>query len=841
MRACARQAQRLARTADRPQAFAVYGASQAGKSYLMGELSAPEKGEFMVTWPGEKPVGFIGADGLNPQNEGESSGLVSRFTTRSLPESSDPSAPIPIQFLSPADVVLIIGNAFFSDFDLKEDHQDLEKEIMPALALLEPDTEAGLLDINDIEELEEYFREKFASNAQFVPFKQPDYWDWLRKNAPRLSLRGLVQALSPLWRKSSSLTSYVRELLGALEQLGAPDVAFCGIDALLPSSDSILNVAVLSSPGGRLRVVTPDGKSTSISRPVGAALVAELSIPLTEPRWQFQANTDLLDFPGARSREIYRDLEDARGKEGHLFLRGKVDYLFQRYQDNMEVTATLLCVGPSNQEVKTLPTMIEDWVDHTIGATPAERQAKDDALFFILTKFDSSLAEGDGHAPDSTSRWDRRLEASMVKPFGDSGWLKTWKPGHSFDNTFWLRAPRFGRAYRKDAEGLEIPGEYVESLAGRIDAMRAAHARSEKVRKYIHNPDEAFDAVMTPNDGGITYLVQKLQRLSTNGTKEMQVNAALDGCLLKARTLASSFYHDPSTTDEDRKAREEAKAFTVQSLRPMQQQGRYGRFLERLVPDTSGLAAEWRLFNSETSATKAPAQQNQDKEATFLASLFGDEESSPPDQVIPPANTMGGDRFDRFAARILDYWHTQTLDTLLADSKEGKTERAYFSLSPETLKPFLQQLWRLREKGAFADHLAAKLREQCSHESPLIQRGDKAAIICAEMLGRFVTCMGFPLLPAGAPDDGRPKNPLTAQPIFTAPPEPGRYPDIHDDRDSGEEWLMEWCVALIERFRELGPSFDPVANESLGKILGEYARISTTHPSRLTTFSSNTQ
>ena len=47
----------------------------------------------------------------------------------------------------------------------------------------------------------------------------------------------------------------------------------------------------------------------------------------------------------------------------------------------------LLCIGPSNQEVKTLPEMVYDWIASTHGTTPEQRSQQPTALFLVLTKF----------------------------------------------------------------------------------------------------------------------------------------------------------------------------------------------------------------------------------------------------------------------------------------------------------------------------------------------------------------------------------------------------------------------------------------------------------------------
>jgi hypothetical protein len=95
------------------------------------------------------------------------------------------------------------------------------------------------------------------------------------------------------------------------------------------------------------------------------ALIAELRIVISEQPWDFFQHTDLLDFPGARSREQIKDLPaflETGDALQSLFLRGKVAYLFERYCAEQELTSMLLCIGPSNQEVKTLPEMVYDWI-----------------------------------------------------------------------------------------------------------------------------------------------------------------------------------------------------------------------------------------------------------------------------------------------------------------------------------------------------------------------------------------------------------------------------------------------------------------------------------------------
>ncbi len=71
-----------------------------------------------------------------------------------------------------------------------------------------------------------------------------------------------------------------------------------------------------------------------------------------------------------------------------LLRRGKVAYLYQRYLAEQELTSMLLCLKHSNQEVRTVPAMVRNWIDSTHGATPEARKGQDVALFLVLTMFD---------------------------------------------------------------------------------------------------------------------------------------------------------------------------------------------------------------------------------------------------------------------------------------------------------------------------------------------------------------------------------------------------------------------------------------------------------------------
>ena len=90
------EATRLANAAERPMSVGVFGASQMGKSFLIGKLITPPGRDVKVifgTGPGAVRQDFL--EQVNPAGGDETTGLVTRFTLR--PRETPAPAPSPPQ------------------------------------------------------------------------------------------------------------------------------------------------------------------------------------------------------------------------------------------------------------------------------------------------------------------------------------------------------------------------------------------------------------------------------------------------------------------------------------------------------------------------------------------------------------------------------------------------------------------------------------------------------------------------------------------------------------------------------------------------------------------------
>src|SRR5262249_21142532 len=127
-----------------------------------------------------------------------------------------------------------------------------------------------------------------------------------------------------------------------------------------------------------------------------------------------------------------------------MLLRGKVEYLFQRYMADQDITAMLLCIKESNMDVKKLSDVVAQWVSSSHGARPQDRVGKKTLLFFIFTRFDVHFER---KPSDETlgleQRFEGRMKASLIDPFGKSpeSWVQKWTPTAPFANCYLMRNP----------------------------------------------------------------------------------------------------------------------------------------------------------------------------------------------------------------------------------------------------------------------------------------------------------------------------------------------------------------------------------------------------------------
>lgn len=137
---------------------AVFGPSQAGKSYLLSALAADKNGFLTADFGGDLHD-FIRE--INPEGGKESTGLVTRFTLKQI--NGPKGYPVHLSLLTETDLVKIIANSYYCDCEHKDSPD--EEAIRDRLFQLEKfkTSEKQSLTLDAMEDLKEYISEEFGS------------------------------------------------------------------------------------------------------------------------------------------------------------------------------------------------------------------------------------------------------------------------------------------------------------------------------------------------------------------------------------------------------------------------------------------------------------------------------------------------------------------------------------------------------------------------------------------------------------------------------------------------------------------------------------------------------
>ena len=835
LRRSGREFRKHARAAMRKMCAGVFGPSQAGKSYLISALARDASGDLMALF-GAETKDFIAE--INPPGGKESTGLVTRFTM-TRPASLPEGFPVQIKLLSETDLVKIVANTYYADCDHKDapDTHAITKNVDDLQS--RKGTGSPHINLDALEDLHEYFKD-FSSKPRVQALDRCGYWKRIFELAPQLDLENRIHMYSVIWDNVIQFTDLLRMLLRALEKLEYAPEAFCTLEALTPREISIIDVDTLAGLGdsavsAELSIRTAASPPVSLPRAVITALTAELTIVMREKPDAYFDHTDLLDFPGYRSRlkieDIRKELEKPDMLKG-LFLRGKVAYLFQRYCAEGELTSMLLCIGPSNQEVQDLPGVINAWINSTHGELPETRRDKDVALFFILTKFDMEFEQKKGET-NVELRWDNRLHASLLDFFGKQhDWPKIWDGKDSaFRNVFLLRNPNFEfRAVLEYDENNREKGIRSDQQ-GYVASLESAFMGSKCVAAHFKDPRGAWDAAMRLNDGGISYIRDSLRPMCNPDSKREQIERVLAERKSRLANRLQAFYKTDDKEEERRQKVALSHAFGKIFALMLQNQT-MGEFLRRLCVQDNELyelyfEARRRFLESEEDTEHAAPQVNVGSGTAaddVMAELFGNAPQpvgTTPEEDPPVfASSRPKDEAQYFAELIESYWCNR-----LQELSDNASIQKLYAFPPAELSKFAAELalgasrLRLREEMENALRTAAAYSNTAKERIVWQQVGMAASII-----NGFVDWLGRN--PRTRAKEGRTVlmggNSFV---LFTPPQKPEGFPALPEIQEPFEKaWFMDWLRALHVLLQENvdfdgGQMHNQEQNTRLGEII----------------------
>ncbi|WP_371344799.1 virulence factor SrfC family protein [Ancylobacter sp. IITR112] len=840
---------KLDRSIEKPMCVGIFGPSQAGKSYLVSVLASGSGRSLQARFAGlPSPLDFL--QDINPGGERESTGVVTRFSRHE--KASPEGFPVCLRLLSETDIVKVLGNTFFLDGDPKTSPQIEPEEVRRALAGARERMQGSrpadnTLTVDDIWDVQEYFERTFEGSRALEGLR--GFWDEASEIVPQLALADRAELFALLWGRLPQFTGIYSELVGALARLGFAQDAFCPIEALVPRSESIIDVqtlAGLGKPGQpELLIRSAAGAPVALPRPIVTALVAELHIAMAAQPWPFLSHTDLLDFPGARSRQrlaLTEFLKDeAKNPLKETVLRGKVAYLFERYVAEQELTCMLLCVKPSNQDVTDLPDMINRWVGITHGSTPAQRLGKSVALYLVLTWFDEHFKEkaGDEKAHPG-ERFKNRLLSSIESFFAKTHeWPTQWTPGRAFDNVYWFRNPTVA------AESIIEYGETLSELRFRpdridyIERLRRGYLDVPSVQRFFRDPGRAFDEGLKLNDGGATYLATNLEGLCKPAVKIEQIAARLAAL---GEQLSSAIDHFYISNDvEVRLAERRAVSFLIlQHVQRLYAEGRFADLLSALQISQHGYSELLYDFYTRRSREK---KKEEGMSPLAVAGIGRPLPGLPPLPGMPPlpgtppfpgtpplpgstapapSGWMGaGNGINLGLARAaVEYWMN-----LLRSSGESEALSGFFLGDAKIAAELVNELSQAARRSALETQVAAAIDKLAGNISEEIDVTlEKAAFACSAIINRFVTRFYFeamaPALRPLAPTADRGE-----KIVFTRPPgaNSARQIDLepsHHQFDALSHWMYGFHRLVEDNARSVdGLTLDVERNAALGAIL----------------------
>ncbi|MDF7666629.1 virulence factor SrfC family protein [Orbaceae bacterium ESL0727] len=534
------RAQRLGDVSTKSVAVGFFGLSQAGKSYLISALAAGENGKLETRVDGEV-LDFI--DHVNPVGSGkEATGLVTRFSR--IAKGGIVNYPLELKLFKEIEIVKILINAYFKDFDQQKVANKIEftklNQLIKQLESQKRSDKTVAVNEDDIVDLHDYVTENFGNALEGL---KGGYWEKAINLLPYLTIADRGELFAVLWGGLPELTATYVQLATTLSTLDNVETIYAPLDVIIKQNngvksqaDSIMNVDMvgrLNTAKDSIVTIVPNTVSktpVSVSLAQLAFLTAELIFPLVnKTRVSTFEHVDLLDFPGYRGRLNLTSLNDV--KDGNpiaqLLLRGKVAYLFEKYTDSQEMNVLVVCTPSEKQsDVNDVGPVLERWIDKTQGETPAKRSTKKPGLLWAITMFDKRIMGLLNLSDDQIkNNWgkDGLLQQTIFERFGNYNWLTNWSDGHQFNNIYLVRKPGLPVSFLHVDPASSQELSYNESYQSKLQQLKNTFIQDEDVQCYIAEPEQAWDAMLKLNDGGMSRISHYLEQVAVTEVKQQRI------------------------------------------------------------------------------------------------------------------------------------------------------------------------------------------------------------------------------------------------------------------------------------------------------------------------------
>ena len=802
---------------------AIFGASQVGKSYMSNYLLATETAPTRIYDSKGGSVGFLSS--VNPTGNGkEATALITRFSTKNLCGANS-EYPYQVVMLSPIDIVMVIADSYFNDIDgqIVPDKDKISEELVRLNEKYQGKEKVqNIITIDSIYEIMEYFDGGYLS-------KRPDFRENLIATGYFENLGNIIESIPVedwdnvfgfFWGHHQVLSEIFVKLIKTAKKLNFSKESYVSFDAINKEEGTILHVDRLYELVGidnlseetmstleiarvkYINVLTEDGNVVrNIPKDAFCAIAQEVDFTIADPTNPLSAKEieatkpmlakmDVLDFPGARSREEIPVANLGYETAVTMIVRGKVAYLFNKYSAQYLISALLFCQDERQAEVKSLPKLVGGWVERTVGANMQERTAFLDSvggvspLLMIATKFNNYLKKDDSIMKANREqayyqmliRWKRFASAirnvAHIKGSEDS-WFDQWTVKSAFPAIFPLRAflySQYDGLYDGYEEQNDVIISHEKSKSENFETYFAELESSfldtelDFIQSHFVNPKITWDSVTEAGHDGSLPILDYLK-----GVAEKMSNMRT---LLFKRVLQCSFnslvnsliryYHDDNAAAELEKQRKTASRIRLSmNILFGKDKDFFSDFINQLVIDEANLHD---VVLDTINAVEVVEETDNDALFAIRESAGIDFNDSYDNNLKKLMEDIACDSVDNLENELGEYgltieqvispYKAKNLSMMIAEAielrwKENNLDsESYSSFSARGLKEG-QLMSLLDNMGALfskkinvAEKMAERIHPFVSGASSLDDLADMIADICAHMINKFVTSMG---------------------------------------------------------------------------------------------------
>jgi len=551
--------------------FALFGGSQVGKSYLVKNILSVNGAPLEIQFK-DNNVDFLKE--INPPGTGaESTGVVTRFTIDKISPSDD--FPVRTKLLNTKDVLLIICDSFFSDLKSIDTYPDLDAFAQHCSRLSQKFSQDLKIQSNlvedDIFDIKDYFDKNFGVFKYYTgKIQAANYWSNVGKIIERIPPEHWTEVFSILWCNIETYSILFSTMVTALQQANFATELYLEKDAVLRDGYAILDVQRLKELNqGSKTCKAMNSAEQVIELTVSnvSALSKEVAlscdVKLASDK-SFLNNTDLLDFPGARSRLELNESSVDEDAIPDLFLRGKVAYLFNKYSGDFEINNLLFCQNDRQLDVNELPSILNQWIENNIGQDAIDRDKNIEnlpvsPLFVIFTFFNNQLKfdSTNDDKNDLNYKWDTRFkrffEEELVTVNYD--WHKKWTTSSPlFKNFYLLRDFKYSTDTFTGFEETGVENGIQNERIDFLDQLKESFLQNEFVQYHMDEPEVMFSSAAMTNEDGSKTIIRNLEPAANNYVKVKNYITQLAHLKSGFTTLMNKYFYTNDINDLRKKA-----------------------------------------------------------------------------------------------------------------------------------------------------------------------------------------------------------------------------------------------------------------------------------------------